>query len=191
MRAFLGVELPAEVRRAAARAAVRLAEGAPGLRLAAPGNLHLTLAFLGEVEEERALALTTAVGSALQGWSPFTMQLQGGGRFPVQGRPRVVWIGVGAGGSECLSLAAVVAAECGRFALPVDERPFHSHITVGRARERARERELAGIDRWVQELGKEPLGPPFEVGRVVLFESTLAPQGPIYEERGEARFGGP
>ncbi len=190
MRAFFAIELPDAVRAAARRSALALAQAVPSARVPPEENLHVTLAFLGEVDEGAIEDLTLAVATALPGRSPFPMQLGSAGRFPPRGRPRIVWIGVSRGAHECGDLAARVAAACGAAGRSVDERPFHAHVTVARVgtgRSGRGARVPAGaaeaVDRWARSVEEIPCGPGFEVRRVVLFESTLAPGGSRYRER--------
>jgi 2'-5' RNA ligase len=199
VRAFWAIELPDGVRREAAAAARALTQVAPEFRVPAESNLHLTVAFLGEISQDQVSSLTTALGAALYSWEPFTMSLRGAGWFPPRGRPRVAWIGVAEGGEACEQLALVVGRACAAAGAPADAKPFHPHLTVGRARDASRGEgsdrarsfgmRSGGLERWVRDLGDKPVGAPFRVDRIVLFESTLTPKGSIYAERGEARLG--
>jgi RNA 2',3'-cyclic 3'-phosphodiesterase len=198
VRAFVAIEIPPAVRREAFGAARALTQLAPGFRVPAEENLHLTLAFLGEVEEARLFLVTRELAGALSKWKPFPIALRGAGRFPPRGRPRVAWIGVSEGRSDgeseganaCVRLARDVGEACARAGAPSDEKPFRPHLTVGRARERAGPGELVGLERWIQERADMAVGAPFPVERVVLFESRLTPTGSLYTERGAAPLGG-
>jgi 2'-5' RNA ligase len=194
VRAFIAIEIPAIVRRAAAEAAAQLTQVAPGFRVPEEDNFHLTLAFLGDISDTKISPLTTALGRALYSWESFSMSLRGAGRFPPRGRPRVAWIGVVEGKDSCERLARDVGRACALAGVEVDEKPFHPHLTVGRARDRTHgegrfERGSSGLEHWMREQEDKPVGAPFRVERIVLFESALTPKGSIYSERAEVRLG--
>jgi 2'-5' RNA ligase len=209
VRAFIAIEIPAEVRRGAMDAAERLAQIAAGFRVPAEANFHLTLAFLGEIADAKIFPLTTELGRALYGWEPFVMSLRGAGRFPPRGRPRVVWIGVADGKDSCERLARDVGRACALAGVAVDDKPFRPHLTLARARDRAFRGKRSGegrfadgkldrsaggadpsnVEAWIRDQGEKPVGAPFRVERIVLFESTLTPKGSIYSERAILRLG--
>lgn len=87
-------------------------------------NLHVTLAFLGEVARERLGDVIEAAKNV--DFSPFDMTVRGAGSFG-----SLVWLGIG-GGEELKNLALNVRAECGRLGLDYDKKPFSPHLTVCR-----------------------------------------------------------
>ena len=99
-------------------------------------NLHLTLAFLGEVEDEHTGALRAEL-TALDGTPAPELVLIGAGAFPSTRRPRVLWVGAReSGGTRLATLQRSVLEVCARAGVPVPdaERPFRPHVTVARAR---------------------------------------------------------
>jgi 2'-5' RNA ligase len=145
-----------------------------------PGNWHVTLKFLGEVEQARLPEII----AALRGldFAPMWLRLGGGGFFshPGQGSPRTLWIGLAEGGEACARLAGEVNrafASCG-FAPEVGK--FRPHVTLGRVKQ-AREGddwEAVGL-----ELEQGLAGPEFaraRVGEMLLWSSVLGPLGPKY-----------
>ncbi len=133
MRLFLAVLPPAPVLRELAVAVDPLLAraGADALRWTAREGWHLTLAFLGEVDEGTLPELTRRMALAARRHTQFTLRLTGGGRFG----DRALWTGV-ADGTEPLSrLAASVAAGARRTGIAVDEdRAFRAHLTLARGR---------------------------------------------------------
>ncbi|MCI4365356.1 MAG: RNA 2',3'-cyclic phosphodiesterase [Thermoplasmata archaeon] len=121
MRAFFAVE----VEPAPDPAAVR-----------GPAPRHLTLRFLGEVDDPVVTELRRRLGPALVGRAPFEFELEGVGAFPSRDHPRVVWQGVGRGREELSDLARAVRAEVVSAGLPDDPAPFVAHVTLFRVRSR-------------------------------------------------------
>jgi RNA 2',3'-cyclic 3'-phosphodiesterase len=165
MRLFIAIDLPAELKTALAR----LHRDLPGARWVAAAQIHLTLAFLGEVEEASAWRLSTEL--ARIHLPPFTLTLTGTGCFPHRQRPRVLWVGLAPEARLTQLVAAVQSAilDCG---LPVEERPFSAHITLARLRFPAAREVGAFLD--------QPLAAPLPllpVHEFILFESRLLPHG--------------
>src|SRR3982750_4330329 len=65
---------------------------------------------------------------------PFTVALSGVGVFPPRGAPQVVWLGIADGGQHVTALQREVAARIADCGLPLERRPFHPHLTIGRWR---------------------------------------------------------
>lgn len=150
------------------------------LKFVDPNTLHVTLLFLGDVEE----ALTREMCGLLKGRELMAkrIRLEGLGFFPSASRPSVVWLGVTSGAEE-LSLAADrVAALLKPFGFAPDSKGFQSHITIARVRS-GRNRERL-VER-TRELSQEPIGEVI-TSAVRLKKSTLTPKGPIYETICEA-----
>lgn len=142
-----------------------------------PGNLHVTLAFLGRVEAAIVADLRSALADALSPLAPFCVGLGRPGAFPSARRPRVLWVGIGDGAERVVDLAATVCGALAPFPVAVDERPFHPHVTIGRVGVPAVDAALAArIESWAR-----PIGAPWKVRTVTLFESLPGPGSPRYE----------
>ncbi|PJE97621.1 RNA 2',3'-cyclic phosphodiesterase [Streptomyces carminius] len=108
--------------------------GAGRLRWTRPEGRHLTLAFLGEVDEDLLPELTERLGRAARRHPAHGLRLSGGGRFG----DRVLWTGVEGDRTALTRLAASVAAGARRAGVPVEERPYKPHLTLARAGRTAR-----------------------------------------------------
>ena len=137
MRLFVAVELPGEVTALLGRLIEDLKGELGKLRWVRPERIHLTLKFLGEVAEPKVAELGRALARAVPGSvRPFELRVHGVGRFPPEGRPRVLWAGLQpARAEEAGALSALrerieeAAAQAG-FAREV--RPFRPHLTLAR-----------------------------------------------------------
>lgn len=177
MRVFCAVELPEEARERAAEHAALLRERFRDVRASWPRaeNLHLTLKFLGEMEERRVEALSNAAGRAAEDSQPFTLKIEGAGAFPRRGAPRVLWLGVTDPTGGLARLQSRLEDECEREGFPREERGFHPHLTLARLRAPQGVRALAQLH---QETGFEPL--EFPVTELVVMRSELGPGGSRY-----------
>ncbi|HEV2009535.1 MAG TPA: RNA 2',3'-cyclic phosphodiesterase [Candidatus Limnocylindria bacterium] len=181
MRLFIAVALPTEL---SDRAAGCLPPALPALRPVRPELLHVTLAFLGWVADGRLEAATDAARAAAAGHSPFDLSFDHAGRFPATGRPRAIWLGIGAGKAELTRLATDTAEELRRRSFALEDRAFALHLTLARIRADASGPESRTIAAAVDALTVPELRT--RVDRIAVVESELSPKGPRYTTRAEA-----
>jgi RNA 2',3'-cyclic 3'-phosphodiesterase len=179
MRLFVAVVPPPEALGELAAVVEPLRIAAPELRWAGRESWHLTLAFLGEVDEGRLTELSTRLERAARRHPQQRLSITGGGAFPSAGRARVVWAGIKGDGRALAALAASVAAGARRAgAPPPDEgRKYHPHLTLARCRQPADVRSLTG------ELALAS-GPDWTADAIHLIRSHLTGKSPQYEVLG-------
>jgi RNA 2',3'-cyclic 3'-phosphodiesterase len=131
-RTFIAVELPNAARVALQAHITRLSRALPRVRFQSPESLHLTLAFLGELDDEQVDAATQAAIVAASTVSPFTLTVAGLGIFGPPSAPRVLWCGVGGDVPALLRLQAALADRLAAAGFPREERPFAPHLTLAR-----------------------------------------------------------
>jgi 2'-5' RNA ligase len=105
----------------------------PELTVTPPGNLHLTLAFLGEIGDEAVEGAGAAVRETAAERPGWTLHWSGAGVFPGRSRPRVLWLGVD-GGEALLDAHIALNAALAALGLPVEDRPYRPHLTLARVR---------------------------------------------------------
>ncbi len=149
-----------------------------GARWLRPEQRHLTLAFIGELAAARRAPLEAALEEVRL--PAFEVRLEGGGRFPPRGRPRILWVGV-APEEPLRALAGAIAAALDRAGVPRDRKRFTPHVTVARVRPR-KGAALGGF----LETSRALRGAPFAVRSFQLYHSELQPRGARYTE--ERRF---
>ena len=180
MRLFVAVEIGEAL---AARAAElshelqrRTAGAAPRAKVTwVPADrLHLTVRFIGEIDDARAAAVGTALEPPLN-VAPFDLTLAGAGAFPKSGSPRVLWVGVASGREELVAAEREISARLARLGIPEEERPYSPHLTLARVREPAGLRSARLLDG----LTDQSLG-TVHVDAITLFHSKLSPKGPTY-----------
>jgi 2'-5' RNA ligase len=185
-RLFTAVELEPEIRDRIADVQSRLAKtldsGRTGLRLVRPAQLHLTLVFLGEVEESRVPAVVAAMSEDLP-LAPFDIEFASVGVFPPRGPARVLWVGVRRGAAELTGLFDVVSDRLTGVGVPRETRPFSPHLTLGRWRDRGAKLRTSALPD-VDTVGVQT------VSAVTLFHSRLRPQGPDHSVLAHAQLTG-
>ena len=189
MRAFIAIELSPDLRKRLASLEEQLKSSGADVKWVKPENIHLTLKFLGEIDERQLGEITKIIQETAGKNKPFYIRLASPGAFPKTNFPRVIWIGIDKGDSETKQIAKALEEEIVKVGIPQENRPFSSHITLGRVRSGLNREKL------VKNLGVLASNPPqdspeFLVTKITLFKSTLTPSGPIYEALKEAQLQG-
>jgi 2'-5' RNA ligase len=133
MRLFVAIDLDAAARDAlaAVQQELRSRDSGSPIRWVRPDQLHLTLVFLGEVDEARAPELAVAIGAPIDRRA-FDVTFEGLGAFPPHGAPRALWVGAREGAAELQALQQVLAGRAARLGIRLESRPFSPHLTLGR-----------------------------------------------------------
>jgi 2'-5' RNA ligase len=179
MRLFVGIPIPEEyVRMIGEVQAVWKGRLASKVSWVRPELAHLTLKFLGEVDEARVSDIVQAMRTAAPGM--FELQGGSGGFFPPRGAPRVVWLGFDRGAAECGAYFAALDAALVGAGFPAEAKPFSPHVTVARVKEAVRGDDWLGL---AADLTRD--WPPFRADTAVLWQSVLRPSGPEYRRVSE------
>jgi 2'-5' RNA ligase len=168
-RLFVGLELPASCK----ATLLSLDPHLSGLRWLVEEQLHLTLSFLGNVETPEEDRLREALGEVRV--PPFLLPVYGVGVFNVRGQPSIVWAGVGKGHPHLFTLHRRIQDAVLRSGLEPDLKPFHPHITIGRAKGISQQ----ALQPFIRRHTEADLG-LFEVKGFALYSSVLSPVGAIH-----------
>jgi 2'-5' RNA ligase len=199
-RAFVGIELDGSTRSLLGAAAAAVREADPtwaGEKWVPAGNLHVTLRFLGAVEDRLLDGLGDALEHACADRSPFEMRLASVDAAGRGGRVRMLWATFSAGVHECRELAEAVLEGTAPFApAEGDPRRFSPHVTLVRAR-RPRPIDPAALTDAstvvAGQIGSPSSSPTsgsaVSVHTATLFSSTLGSAGPTYEVLARATLG--
>jgi 2'-5' RNA ligase len=178
MRLFVAVHLPEDMRQRLAATQERLRAVRADVSWVRPGNIHLTLKFLGEVAPERLAEIQAALRAPAGASAPLDAAVAGVGTFG--GRvPRVIWAGVTAGAEALATLAGRVDAAMADVGFAREARPFAPHLTLGRVRSPKNAADLAAA---VRAESRAAFG-TLRVSAFSLMESQLDPKGSIYTAR--------
>ena len=186
MRLFLAIELPDPWLREAARAldalTAALGDDADVLRPVAPDRMHLTVRFLGEVDEDVVPALDEALRATVPPVG-VDLELTAPGTFGSAARTAVVWLGLGGDLDALRALAGRVESAVEVAGLPPERRELRPHVTIARVRQRASAAQRRAIASAVAAL--DPPGEhPHRAVEVVLVRSHLGAGQPRYEVLG-------
>ena len=170
-RTFLALELPESVKAVLRRRIERLAHALPEIRFVDVAGLHLTLAFLGELNEARLAAATEAAAEAASAHTPFTLQLASVGTFGSAHAPRVIWVGLAGEVAQLRALQSTTADALAARGFTREARPFAPHLTLARIKKRLSDTALTALTR----AQGEPLpDTAWQVEAISVMESELA-----------------
>ena len=180
IRAFIAIEMQDAVRASLSSLQGRLRPHEhPYVKWVDPKSIHLTLKFLGNIEQQQVSQIEEAISQASQGVSPFQLQLGGLGAFPSLGRPRVIWVAMTGEIERLVTLQQGIDQALVPLGFAIESRPFTPHLTLGRLRERASPEERKRIGELVKATQSEAAA-AMEVTEIILMRSRLTPQGAIY-----------
>ncbi len=179
LRAFIAVELPAELQQKIHKATANFRRGIdPLVRWTAAENMHLTLKFLGDVSQPNVEFLIQMLRSQAELVNPFIIQLTGLGSFPGPKRPRVIYIGIQAP-AALGALQREIESASRRLGYEAEERPFSPHLTLGRVRQNISASDQQNIRRAIEGTQVDVLGSA-SINSVHLYKSELRPSGSVY-----------
>jgi 2'-5' RNA ligase len=168
-RLFVAIDLPEATRRLLAD----LDPHIRGVRWIDPVQMHLTLAFFGDVADEIDVALREKL-SAIE-FGTFFLPVVGVGTFPAKGVPKIIWIGVGKAHPHLFQIYKRVHEAALAAGLEPELRPWHPHITIARCRDVA----LQSLRKFLQSNEDLDAG-MIRVDAFHLYSSKLTPAGPIH-----------
>ena len=177
IRAFIAVSLDSKVIDKIAGVSAQLKPQIAGVRWVAPVNFHLTLKFLGDIDEALIEPIGGVLREQLRLFPRFTINAKGLGVFPGPKRPRVLWVGLT--GDELILLASRVESALQPLGFAPESRTFTPHLTIGRWRQSDRAPKSHGreLEDWrVHDFGRS------NVESVRLIRSVLKPDGATYLE---------
>jgi 2'-5' RNA ligase len=183
IRAFIAIELPAEVHQNLEQVMRQLRQRlqtvpASAVRWVQAGNIHLTLKFLGDVSLANLDMLKDNLLTEVKTHPSFEFSVGGAGAFPNARQPRVVWVGVQAP-PELLALQSAIECKMEKLGYSREERPFSPHLTLGRVSKNTTNQEAHQIGEALQAIKVGFLGLVCTQG-VSLFKSDLQPTGSVY-----------
>lgn len=146
-RTFLALELPETIKAVLRRRIERLAHALPEVRFVDVAGLHLTLAFLGELDNAHLAAATEAAEEAASAHAPITLRLARLGTFGSARSPRVIWVGLAGEVAQLGALQSTLANALAARGFPREARPFAPHLTLARIKKPLSDDLLAALAR--------------------------------------------
>ena len=176
IRCFVAIELPKAIQDQLSQIQNTLRKQIQRASWVKPGNIHLTLKFLGDVNPNDIKSVGQAIAQVASYHSPFSLQFGDVGAFPNPARPRVIWVGVKVGGEKVSAFAQDINGVLSPCGFPPDNKKFNSHLTIARLKEQVNLRPFASLHCQYDEIDSAAM----TVHEVSLIRSQLHPKGAIY-----------
>jgi len=140
-----------------------------------PQNMHVTLQFIGYIDESKAVDIIRNIQTITEIYKPFSVKYKSLGAFPSPDKPRILWIGVGEGSTKLKTIAKEIQKINRKSGINPDSKPFHPHVTICRIKEADGKKVAKFIKKYRNfSFGEDT------VEKIALIKSTLTPVNPIY-----------
>jgi 2'-5' RNA ligase len=142
-------------------------------------NIHITLAFLGDTDESIIESIIEMLKEVCTGLTPFQLRMKGTGVFRNFSDPRIIWTGIEQS-DRLLQLNKIILTGLRKLNIDPGDKPFNPHLTLGRIKHLNDNNVFKGIIEKFQNTDIQNI----PVNEVVLYESILLPEGPVYTPLG-------
>ena len=179
IRSFIAIPLAPDVSRASVRLIQRLREPGDGIKWVPTDNLHLTLKFLGDVDNTEVPRVCEVLHEVCSRYEPFDLEFLGTGGFPDIERPRILFAGITDPSKSLTGLVMELERELAELRFKPEPRDYTPHLTRGRTKSGSRRASGEVVEKLKREQ-QTTLG-SMRVDTVAMFASFLEKSGPIYQ----------
>lgn len=183
IRAFIAFDLSDEVKEELSHLQNELKKVDADVKWIEPKNIHLTLKFLGNVEEPKTKDIKKVLDDIASHNKKFEITISGLGAFPDIYKMSVIWVGIEKGDSEAKRIAGLIEDALVKMDFPKESRAFRSHFTLGRLKT---PRNKVGLSDKMSYLRVQPKS--CLIDSIILMQSTLTSHGSIYTPLYVAKF---
>ena len=175
VRTFIAFDTPLSLKEEIGKIQSILKETRADVRWETGNKFHVTIKFLGEVEEKILPAVITTVKNITERYHPFSIIYQTLGAFPNKNRPRVLWVGCTNTDRQLLDMKNELDEALMPYGFEIEERQFHPHVTLGRVK------SPSGIKNLIQTLENVTFEPrQVSISNILVVKSILKPSGSEY-----------
>lgn len=180
MRTFIAIEIPDAVKQEMAKVQDQLRGSGVQASWTRPEGIHLTLKFLGEIDESKTAAIMDSLTPSVAGTGGCRLDVMGVGTFPNPRNARVAWLGIAGDVGRLKALQRAVEEGMTGIGFKREARTFSPHLTLGRIK------GVPSREQWLRVLEKlhDVELPGFDVDALSLMKSELKPSGAVYTEIG-------
>jgi len=183
IRTFIALELTPEIQEQLGHIQSKLKKSNADVKWVDPRGIHLTVKFLGDISLKLVDEIKKVISQTVKTHKCFQLGIKQLGAFPKIEYPRVIWVGIKQGFEQIIKFAQDLEEPLIKLGFLPEKRPLMPHLTLGRVRsanKRAQLKELMQSITFPQKA--------MQIDTVILFKSTLTPQGAIYEALYKAKL---
>ena len=177
IRAFIAIPLDPKIQHSIERMQDHLKKSNNDIKWVKPENIHITLKFLGDIDTKQINSIKQILSNCTHNTRPFKVELSQLGAFPNIDRPRTLWVGLKDSKQRLNQISMSLEKTLGKIGFQTDQKPFSSHITIGRIR------SSKNIDALSKSMSSYQISENCTqtISKIILFQSTLCSEGPIYQ----------
>jgi len=182
IRTFIAVELPEKIIYTIGTVQEEIKSYGLKIRWVRPENIHLTLKFLGDIQEADTEKVARAISESVTDHSAISLAVKGIGVFPGIKKPRVLWMGISKQLDLLTALQQTLDEKLEAMGFPKEKRLFKGHLTLGRIKSKIDPKTLYDVLKKFIQFESEP----FFADKIILYKSDLKPKGLVYTKLIEA-----
>ena len=186
IRAFIAIKLPDFIKKDLKDIQKTMLANGIKAKYISPENMHLTLKFMGNIDYDLLPEIRDILTRSAQYVKPIKLSLKGIGAFPNSRSPKIIWAGINGETQKLATLNTKLEQGLSRFGIPKEKREFHGHLTLARIKKNKLSAQK--FEKFIQQTSQFE-SVKFKADRLILFQSRLMPEGPIYRELFFAKFG--
>lgn len=186
LRTFVAVELDEEIRKGLSGLITRLKTTEADVKWVTPENIHVTLKFLGYIDDTQVALVSKLIRNATAFINSFAIDIKQLGAFPNTKRPRVIFVVAHEKGNNLATIYSRLNESLTELGIEREGREFTPHLTIGRVKSVKNLKALIDV---MDTLKESSFGQQMVRG-IVLMQSDLKPTGPIYKKLEEFKLGG-
>ncbi|MGI9467282.1 MAG: RNA 2',3'-cyclic phosphodiesterase [Rubripirellula sp.] len=179
IRSFIAIKLAPDVNRNSTRMLQRLRQSNDGIKWVPTDNLHLTLKFLGDVDNTEVPDVCNVIHRVCSNHAPFHLDFGGTGGFPSRERPRILYAGINDASGALTKIVSQLETSLAELGFKQEPRDYVPHLTLGRTRSTSKLANSDVMDRLAAEQDTELGG--MLVSSLQLVASFLDKSGPTYQ----------
>jgi len=175
VRTFIAFDTPPSLKEEISKIQTVLKESRADVRWESGSKFHVTIKFLGDVDEKILPGVIGCVREVSYRYHPFPVMYGGLGAFPDKIRPRVLWIGCTNSDKQLLSMKNELDRSLSVHGFGIEDRQFRPHVTLGRVKSQS---GLKNLIRMLENVNFEPR--EVSISDIIVVKSTLKPGGSEY-----------
>ncbi len=176
MRTFIAFELPENIITDIRKIQKGIISYGFRVKWVRPENIHLTLKFLGNIDNADIKKVGKAILESVRGYGPISLRVKGIGVFPGIKRPRVIWMGLSGDTASLIKIQKKLDEKLFAMDFPKEKRQFKGHLTLARVKGNIAANRLFNAITEFKKFESEP----FITNKIILFKSDLQPLGAVY-----------
>jgi len=176
IRTFIAVDVPEDIKEKIYDLEKELIKsGGEGVKWEGKEKFHITLKFLGDVNEDAIDSIYEVLSEKLNGFGKFHVIYKGVGCFPEIKRPRVIWVGCEDPTGKLFELQKIVEEKMNELGFEKEDKDYHPHITLGRVKN---PKNISNLIKKIESINFE--AGTGEIAEVLIMKSDLKPTGSVY-----------